>query len=250
MQPYPAGAAPLPSPGAVAAASTPPRPLDVDRPSILTRAGTSLWRLAIAFFGLYAVYLTVSDNGVDSLYNLSQLSALIAGVYFGVLAIYAWIPRRRVDEPSPVLRLWVVVLTSITCAVYFVRMSGDVSGFESLSVHLIVPLMVIVDWCLFGRNQEDMASWHPFVGLVAPLAYLGVALWRGSDTGTPLYYFLDPGRSDFFMFLGVMIIAVVLFGYLLQALGLLHRVARTGVGRGKRASAYDPEYDARYDKHR
>ncbi|GAB3301929.1 hypothetical protein EK0264_01290 [Epidermidibacterium keratini] len=246
MQPHPAGAAPLPPPGALATSSTPPRTLDPDRPSVLTRAVTSLWRLAIAIIALYAVYLTVSDNGVDSLYNLSQLSALIAGVYFGVLAIYAWIPRRRVDEPSPVVRLWIVILTSITCGVYFARMSGDVSGFESLAVHLVVPLMVIVDWCLFGRNQEDMAGWHPFIGLVAPLAYLGVALWRGSDTGTPLYYFLDPGRSDFFMFLGVMIIAVVLFGYLLLVLGLIHRVARTGVGRGRRQSAYDPEYDARY----
>ncbi len=107
-------------------------------------------------------------------------------------------------------------------------------------LHYVVPAMAILDWLLFDEKGK-MAVWGPFTWLSLAAVYLVVVMIGAGPLGLDLgggttagvtrypYTFLDPaisGVDGVALFIGAMVVAFVLIGYLIFAIDkALGRVA-------------------------
>ena len=63
----------------------------------------------------------------------------------------------------------------------------------NILLHIVVPVLVTVDWLVVGRGERTVRWWQPLVWLVYPAAYVVLALFVLNRAGRRApYYFLDP----------------------------------------------------------
>ncbi|MGE0219648.1 Pr6Pr family membrane protein [Mycolicibacterium sp.] len=93
-------------------------------------------------------------------------------------------------------------------------------------LHVVVPVLALVDWVLVGRGAAPMAWWQPVAWLAYPAGYLLLALLVLNQAGRRApYYFLDPGSvgaGTVAMNVAVLAVGVLAMGYALLG---LHRGA-------------------------
>lgn len=193
---------------------------------------------AAGFIGSVTI---LAEYGLEEIDKLSQLTSVITGFYYLGLAIYPFV-RFRLDGPAPFFRASIVTLGLITGGVFNTLMAGSLDSTGSLFEHAVVPLMLLLDWCLFGRNQERMKPWHALALPAFPLVYLIVALAIGANS-EPLYNFLDPSSSGFAAFIAIMLGAVVVLGFILLLIGRVQRSirAQSAAPRGVYAGNSQPQ---------
>jgi hypothetical protein len=102
---------------------------------------------------------------------------------------------------SRALRLDAVVLIAVIAVVhfFFLRPLLDLDGADYLAdklLHMVVPLVALVGWVLFGpRGQADWSDLGRF--LVVPIGWLGYTLVRGEIVEWYPYPFIDVNEHGY-----------------------------------------------------
>lgn len=167
-----------------------------------------------ALIGAAAIWAPVSlamshRSGWDIMAALSHGGTLALGIYFAILAILALVVPRRVDMPSPWLRMGMVVMSLTICLVYAFLMRGTYHNAPYLLEHLVVPIAVVVDWVFLGRNQRSVRWWNLLLGLLPLLAYFAYALSYQQRHGYALYSFIDYTEDNFLAMVGMVLAGVL-----------------------------------------
>ena len=93
----------------------------------------------------------------------------------------------------------------------------------NILLHIVVPVLVILDWLLVERSGRHVRWWHPLVWLVYPAVYVVLALVVLNKAGRRApYYFLDPdsvGMLVVVVNVGLLALFVLALGYGLSAVG-------------------------------
>ena len=99
----------------------------------------------------------------------------------------------------------------------------------NILLHIVVPVLVILDWLLVERSRRHVRWWQPLVWLIYPAAYVVLALVVLNRAGRRApYYFLDPDSVGMLVvvtnigLLGALVLAI---GYGLSAVGRRSSVA-------------------------
>ena len=139
-------------------------------------AALVVWRLTIAAVALVGFCLAML-NGTRrwhwlGLYEWSQLTTLFA---FLVALAGVATPALRPGEPVlDVLRGAASAYVMITMIGYRFLIGGDYGMPSSLLEHLVVPLLVLVDWLFVCRDQARLRWWWPVAWIAGPLGYLAL----------------------------------------------------------------------------
>lgn len=122
--------------------------------------------------------------------------------YFTVLSnvFAAVVLAIGVVRPAPdAVRGAAVLYMTVTGVVYAVLLRGvdvDTPAYANWILHVVVPLLVIVDWLLApprgALGVRQTATWLAF-----PVAYLVYTLLRGPIVDWYPYPFLDPGEDGY-----------------------------------------------------
>ena len=175
---------------------------------------------------LYAYSLRVAagdGNPFDYFGYFTNLTSLLAGVVLittGTLMLSGqqppgWLTTTRAVATACILVVAVIYNT-------LVHGTGSAPAWVSFCLHLIFPIVVLLDWSLVGdrRRQSWPALW--FV-LPYPICWLLVVLTRGATDGWVPYGFLLPERGT----LSLVTHVATLLAALLLAGVLVWSVSRT-----------------------
>lgn len=160
------------------------------------------WRIAIV------VVCTVGLlSGVPRMAYFTSQSCLAVVVYFAI-AVWRMVVRRTTDAPAPRMRGGVTLWVGITCVVAHVILSNGANPFASIFhpdsgaamtsqtviLHYSVPIMVLIDWVVFGPHGivlwRDALLWMLFPVGYGVLTLLRAAAFPGISDRFP-YPFLD-----------------------------------------------------------
>ena len=195
-------------------------------------AATSLvlWRLAIAAVSLVGFCLAML-NGTRQwhwlgLYEWSQLTTLFAFlVSMAGVAAPALCPS---EATLTILRGAACAYVMITMIGYRVLIGGDYSLPSSLLEHLVVPLVVLVDWLFVCRGQSRVSWWWPLVWLAGPVGYLALYLQGAQQYGISPYPVFTVGSDAFWPNIAALFSSMPVLLYAVWAAPRAVRVARRG----------------------
>jgi hypothetical protein len=162
-------------------------------------AGLVVWRLTIAAVSLVGFCLAML-NGTRrwhwlGMYEWSQLTTLCACLVAlaGVAA-----PAMRPGEPVlGILRGAACGYVMVTMIGYRLLIGGDYSRPSSLLEHLVVPLLVLVDWLFVCRGQARLRWWWPLAWLLGPTCYLALYVQGAQLYQVSPYLVLTYGSTTF-----------------------------------------------------
>jgi hypothetical protein len=213
-------------------------------------------RAAIVACGV--VGLLIGEHQV--IYYTAQ-SNLITLAYF-VGALYWMTKRSTVEPPAPRLRGAVTLWILITCLISHFMLSHGRNPLPGLAaadpavaltnrslflVHYVVPVLVLVDWVVFGPHRlvrwRDIPLWIAF-----PLGYgVMIEVRGGLLPEAPVrypYFFLDPAGHGY-GWVGVQFVQLgVIFGVLGALIVGLDHLAAAITGRPREAPAVADGGDA------
>lgn len=126
----------------------------------------------------------------------------------------------------------VVLAITVTCLVYWgmLHTAGESESVSSILLHLVVPVMVILDWLLFDEKGK-FKKFDPILWLCIPLVYdifANIVALVGNvyfDDGSRFpYFFLDykqNGIQTTMLYFLALLIAFLLLGYMYYGLSQL-----------------------------
>jgi len=171
---------------------------DTCTPSLAATA-LVVWRLAVAAVALVGFCLAML-NGTRrwhwvGLYEWSQLTTLFAClVALGAVAA----PALRPGEATlAIFRGAACAYVLLTMIGYRFLIGGDYSLPASLLEHLVVPLLVLVDWVFVGRRQASVKWWWSLMWIVGPAAYVGLYIRGAQQYGVSPYPTFTVGSATF-----------------------------------------------------
>jgi hypothetical protein len=166
--------------------TTPRQPTDQTVLRISIRA-TIILAVAMA---IVVVELSSRSGVLWRLITFTYQANLLAAAY------YAWtLVSPRADGRTG-LRGAVVLYVVVAGVIWNLLLTGRSMGYTPANflLHVVVPILAVVDWLVIGRGHATAKWWQPFVWLAYPAAYLGLALVVLNRAGRRApYYFLDPG---------------------------------------------------------
>jgi len=99
----------------------------------------------------------------------------------------------------------------------------------NILLHIVVPVLALLDWVWVGRDARSIRWWQPLVWLVYPAVYVALALFVLNHAGRRApYYFLDPDSVGMFVVaanIGLLAVFVLGLGYGISAVGRVRRTA-------------------------
>jgi hypothetical protein len=138
---------------------------------------------------------------------------------------YVWtLVSPRADARSG-LRGAAVVYVVVAGLVWNLFLTGYSMGYTvaNFLLHVVVPILAVVEWMLVGTRQQPVRWWQPLVWLLYPAGYLLAALLVLNHAGRRApYYFLDPaavGAGGVTFNICVLAAVFLGLGYALLALG-------------------------------
>ena len=182
---------------------------------VLLRAGI----VAAVVVALVAVE-TMSRTGV-----LWRLTTFTYQVNVLAAVFFAWTLFSPRADLRPGLRGAVVLYVVVAGLIWNVLLTGQSMGYTPANVllHVVMPVLALADWLFVGRSQGEVRWWQPFVWLVYPMVYLGLALLVLNEAGRRApYYFLDPdsvGVAAVAGNVGLLAAGFLALGYALTVLG-------------------------------
>lgn len=194
-----------------------------------------LYRLAFGILAILAVfrnYVTLDNPNFWRLFT--NQSSLIAGV---VLVLGALVfMRRKPPLAWDVIRGTAVMMMLTTGVVYAALLGGlynpfgDAHPWPSSVMHQLLPIVMVID-ILVVPLHRSVPMWAMSFFTIYPLAWLGVTLVYGADSGWYPYDFLDPaeggGAVGVAITVGLMVIGFLIMAAVIIRLG---KVMRTGSG--------------------
>lgn len=156
-----------------------------------------LWKLGIAgcaFTGI-ALQIGLFRGGFQSssFRYFTNLSNLLCLFYFLLDAVWLLAHRARDGSKSwlPPLKGAVMMGVTVTCIVAYTILGSFAMGatmrIAVLLVHLVVPVMTVLDWLLF--DEKGAFTWRSPLGwTIFPLLYFGLVLLLAEVLpGVPFY---------------------------------------------------------------
>lgn len=168
-----------------------------------------LIKFAIIIFAFWGVCLQARDDGGFIRSNtylyftiISNLETVaIVGVFIGLRIAETIRGKQIISKPLFVLKFMITAAMTITFTVAALLLApfkdnAYLFSMKNLSLHIIAPILMIIDFLLFDRYYEY--KWRmTLVGFVLPLLYLAVTLLisikgitYSNGTNFP-YYFLN-----------------------------------------------------------
>lgn len=175
--------------------------------------------VAAVVVALVAVEMSSRSGVLWRLITFTYQANVLAAAY------YSWtLAFPRVDDRGGV-RGAVVLYVVVAGIIWNLLLTDYSMGYTPANVllHIVVPVLVTVDWLLVGRGQRSVRWWQPLVWLVYPAAYVALALLVLNRTGRRApYYFLDPdsvGAVVVATNIGLLAVFVLVLGYGISAVG-------------------------------
>lgn len=232
---------PTGAPGSDAIPETNPQNLTLN-------AVATVYRGIIAALALYSAFIMLrngwSDGSWDGLLDqalyFTTLSVVVVGVvYLGLAIMGVSTGFERIEGRRASARGLAVLMSVMTGIIFAVLLDGTYPDIQGLLAHLVVPILVAVDWLFVGRNQDRVPWVTVIVWALILSLYLGAYYWdatRGGRYGGAMYHFFDPSKGDFLLWLGIMYAAFILCAVLLIAIGRARGLIR-GSGKGSTGAA-------------
>lgn len=193
-----------------------------------------IFKISIVLIGSYGLYKSCFFNNVsleEHFAYYTNLSNLICIIYFICYIVKYYI--LKVKKYNSCIKGSITITIAITGIVYnfllrpFMHDVEGVMDLHSLSnyvVHIIMPLMVILDWILFDEKGK-FKKYYIFIWLILPFIYFIFICIRATLGKTFTYassrypyFFLDIdayGVLQVLLNVLLAIIAVLILGYIL-----------------------------------
>ena len=181
--------------------------------------------VAAVVIALVAVETSTRSGVLWRLITFTYQANLLAAVYC------AWSLFSPRADARAGLRGAVVLYVVVAGVIWNLLLTAYSMGYTPANIllHIVVPVLVIVDWLVVGRSQRKLRWWLPLVWLIYPAAYVMLALVVLNKVGRRApYYFLDPdsvGLAVVVANIGALALFVLVLGYGISAVG---RPGRTG----------------------
>lgn len=204
--------------------------------------------LAICIFGQISDFAS-TGLGLEGYFYYTNLSNLLCLVYFAISVVHC--ARRIRDDGArgeatfaPRFKGAVVLAITVTLLVYWLLLENQSSFtgtdgvkfhntllavLSNYTVHLIVPLLTILDWVIFDP-KGSFRKFEPLLWLIIPFCYVGLAViiaqtgFRFREGGRYAYFFLDPdvvGLGGAATYVLALVGVFLVVGYLLFAIDRL-----------------------------
>ncbi|MGV9803882.1 Pr6Pr family membrane protein [Mycobacterium sp. NPDC003449] len=181
------------------------------------RSGLRVGIIAAVVVAIVLVEFTTRSGVWWRLITFTYQANLLAAVF------YAWtLVSPRADARAG-LRGAVVVYVVVAGLIWNLFLTGVSMGYTpaNLLLHVLVPLLAVVEWLLVGDGQGRLRWWQPLSWLIYPAAYGVLALLVLSGAGRRVpYYFLDPGsvgNRGVLANVGLLALVFIGLGYALMA---------------------------------
>lgn len=175
---------------------------------MIERLPRASWWLVVATCGLFGFGLA-AQRFEHAWQGAGQLASLGAGLAYFVLALVSIV---RAGTEWAWLRGALATTLVVVGGSYVVLVGGDTAHGYSLLEHVVVPLLVVVDYVVVAGTPGR--RWWPLTWLLLPLAYL---VYYVSDE-LVLYDFLDPYSPGYRGTVLEYLLAATLIGYVLWGL--------------------------------
>ncbi|MGN1227179.1 MAG: Pr6Pr family membrane protein [Christensenellales bacterium] len=179
-------------------------------------------------------YFNGSFNGYFYLYYTNLSNYICFGVMFATL--FKTIKEAKQNDVSycstaPNFKFLCVIMILVTFLVYNCLLAKEHTVAEyflspsNLLMHLILPIMFILDYILFYKHSE-LKWYYPLLAVVMPLIYVAFVLIRAlflSNSSLLLYpyFFLDVttlGYGGVFLWILALLATFIALGYLIYLL--------------------------------
>lgn len=158
------------------------------------------FRLIAGVLALIAVWRNRVEHHDDPYFfdYFTNQSNIIAGIVL-ILGGYVF-ARRNAPRWWDYIRGSAVMMMVTTGAVFALLLGGlynpfgDAYPWWDSVLHQLIPIVMVVD-LLIAPLGRRVAWWAIGIFMVYPLAYLGLALVRGADSGWYPYDFMDPDQN-------------------------------------------------------
>lgn len=190
-----------------------------DRTEVLVIAhpGVVLWRLLIAGLAWWGL-LGALDGDISGLRYFSQITCFTVAIAATLGVGLAFVGASRWDALLSWCRGASTTYATVTALIFATMLTADYSQFHSLLEHAVVPALAVADWLFFGPGRRQ-ARWVPLTWLALPIGYLALYYHVRSETGRPLYPFINPDAPNFWMWVAVMIAIFTVAGSALWSAG-------------------------------
>lgn len=187
-------------------------------------------RVAIVAIIIMAFLITATTSRSGLLWRFSTFTYeanRLAAIYF----IWALV-RPAAANRHPGLRgaiVLYVVVAGVIWNLFLTQMSRGYTP-ENVMLHIVIPMLIGLDWLLIGRSQSQVTWWHPLAWLGYPLLYLVALLaYLNGQQVRFLYYFLDIdqiGVVGLARNVALLAVAFAALGYLVLGAGRIAVAAR------------------------
>lgn len=183
--------------------------------------------VAAVVIALIAVETSSRSGVLWRLITFTYQANLLAAVYYGCSLF-----SPRVDARAG-LRGAIVLYVVVAGVIWNLLLTADSMGYTPANIllHIVAPVLVIVDWLVVGRTQRRLRWWQPLAWLVYPAVYVVLALLVLNKAGRRApYYFLDPesvGLAVVLANIGALAVFVLVLGYGVSVLGRPRRTSST-----------------------
>ncbi len=168
------------------------------------------WHCLIVLLALVGVAWDVRGVG-DFVYFTEITGACVVLGYLGVVVAELRGTGRLV---STIVRGACAMYSIVVTTIFNFLLGADLSAPGSLLLHLIVPLLVCVDWFVIDRPGPRLNWWVVAIWMVIPLAYLPIYTLndRPGAPGVPIYDILNPHAANYWPMVAVFFGYFVLIG--------------------------------------
>lgn len=162
-----------------------------------------IYRTLIVIVSAIALYLNFKLLGFkEGIIYFTNLSNLLCFVYFTVLIIMTLLKKVKRNDTYYIIKGMVTMAITITMFIYNILLSSNGMGvfkgheLECNLVHLVVPLMVILDYIIFGE-KGNLKKEYPVIWSLVLILYIIFVLIYALLGGTFLnglpypYFFMD-----------------------------------------------------------
>lgn len=189
----------------------------------------AFYKLSLGLISVYGFWMTLASFGATTWRLFSTWALMIGAIYFCISALILALSSKREsgDAPCPMLEGALIVafllqaVTTIACAINDEYFPG-LSGFVAVLAYYILPVLALLDWCLFNKKGLWRAV-DPFYWLALPLSYSAMIILTANmlPSSTALLYpvaFLDYNTYGLWEMLGWLALIgllILIFGYIL-----------------------------------
>ena len=192
-----------------------------------------IYRIFIVIISAIALYLNFELLGFkEGIIYFTNLSNLLCLIYFSILIIMTLLKKVKRNDIYYIIKGMVTMAITLTMFIYNILLSANGMGvfegheLECNLVHLVVPIMVILDYIMFGKKgnlkKEYVIYWC--LGLFGYQVFVMIYSLLGgtfADGASYPYFYMNTEKYGVFgVFINTLVILIiyVLYGLLIQKL--------------------------------